>query len=83
MALYKFKDNLIYIVVSKQYKNKIGGWRDGSKVKNTGYSSRVPEFITQQPHGASQPSVVRSAALFWCAGILPARTPYNININTL
>jgi hypothetical protein len=40
-------------------------WRDGSVVKNTDYSSRGPEFNSQQPHGGSQPSVIEFAALFW------------------
>jgi hypothetical protein len=40
------------------------GWRDGSVVKSTGYSSRGPEFNPQQPHGGSQPSVMESDALF-------------------
>jgi hypothetical protein len=39
---------------------KIMGWRDGSVVKSTDYSSRGPEFKPQQPHGGSQPSVVGS-----------------------
>jgi len=42
------------------------GWRDGSVVKSTDCSSRGPEFKSQQPHGDSQPSVMRSDALFWC-----------------
>jgi hypothetical protein len=29
-------------------------------------SSEGPEFKSQQPHGGSQPSVMRSDALFWC-----------------
>jgi hypothetical protein len=29
-------------------------------------SSEGPEFKSQQPHGGSQPSVTRSASLFWC-----------------
>ncbi|CAH7196618.1 Gm16181 [Phodopus roborovskii] len=41
------------------------GWRDGSEVKSTDCSSRGPEFNSQQPHGGSQPSVMRSGALFW------------------
>ena len=40
--------------------------RDGSAVKNTDCSSGGPEFKSQQPHGGSQPSVMRSDALFWC-----------------
>jgi hypothetical protein len=39
------------------------GWRDGSMVKSTDYSSRCPEFNSQQPHGDSQPSVIDSNAL--------------------
>jgi hypothetical protein len=42
-----------------------GGWRDGSAVKSTDCSSRGPEFNSQQSHGGSQPSVMRSDALFW------------------
>jgi hypothetical protein len=42
------------------------GWRDGSVVKSTDCSSESPEFKSQQPHGSSQPSVMRSDSLFWC-----------------
>ena len=52
--------------VSELQKARRRGWRDGSAVKSTDYSSRVPEFKSQQPHGGSQPSVMRSDALFWC-----------------
>jgi hypothetical protein len=41
------------------------GWRDGSAVKTTDCSSKGPEFKSQQPHGGSQPSVMRFDALFW------------------
>jgi hypothetical protein len=41
------------------------GWRNGSVVKGTDYSSRGPEFNHQQPHGGSQPYVIESDALFW------------------
>jgi hypothetical protein len=41
------------------------GWRDGSAVKNTDCSSKGPEFKSQQPHGGSQPSVMRSDTVFW------------------
>jgi hypothetical protein len=34
-------------------------------VKSTDCSSRGPEFNSQQPHGGSQPSVMRSDTLFW------------------
>ena len=36
---------------------KIGGWRNCSVIKNTGYSSRGPRFNSQYPHGSSQLSV--------------------------
>ena len=41
------------------------GWQDGSVVKSTGYSSEGHEFKSQQSHGGSQPTVMRSDALFW------------------
>jgi hypothetical protein len=39
-------------------------WRDSSAVKRTNCSSEGPKFNSQQPHGGSQPSVMRSDALF-------------------
>jgi len=41
-------------------------WYFLSAVKSTGCSSRGPEFNSQQPHGGSQPPVMRSDVLFWC-----------------
>jgi hypothetical protein len=41
------------------------GWWDGSAGKSTSCSSEGPEFRSQQPHGGSQPPVMRSDALFW------------------
>jgi hypothetical protein len=41
------------------------GWRGGSAVKSTDYSSKGPEFKSQESHGGSQPPVMRSDALFW------------------
>ena len=43
-------------------------------VKSTDYSSKGPEFKFQQPYGGSQPSVMRSDALFW--GCLKTATVY-------
>jgi hypothetical protein len=48
-----------------QKKWKPWGWRDGSAVKSTDCSSEGHEFKSQQPHDGSQPSVMRSDALFW------------------
>jgi hypothetical protein len=47
------------------FKNKVQGWRDGSAVKSTDRSSKGCEFKSQQPHDGSQPSAMRSDALFW------------------
>jgi hypothetical protein len=49
-----------------QLKTRWLGWRDGSAGKSTDCSSEGPEFKSQQPHGGSQPSVMRSDVLFWC-----------------
>ena len=56
--------------------NEVGGWRDGSEVKSIACSFKGPEFNSQQPHGGSQPSVKRSGALFWPAGIHTDRILY-------
>ena len=42
------------------------GWRDGSAGKSTDCSTEGPEFNSQQPHGSSQPPIMRSDALLWC-----------------
>jgi hypothetical protein len=44
----------------------VWGWKDGSEVKSTDCSFRGVEFNFQQPYGGSQPSVMRSNALFEC-----------------
>jgi hypothetical protein len=49
------------------FKKDILGWRDGSGVKSTDCSSKGLEFKSQQPHGGLQPSIMRTAALFWGA----------------
>jgi hypothetical protein len=41
------------------------GWRDGSVLKSTDWSSKDSEFKSQQSHGGSQPSVMGSDTLFW------------------
>ncbi|CAO2642185.1 hypothetical protein LEMLEM_LOCUS26074 [Lemmus lemmus] len=58
------------------FNKKLRGWRDGSEVKSTACSSKGPEFNSRQPHGGSQPSVMRSGALFWPAGIHTDRILY-------
>jgi hypothetical protein len=44
---------------------KIEGCREDSAVKSTDCPSEDPEFKSLQPHGGSQPPVMRSHALFW------------------
>jgi hypothetical protein len=39
------------------------GWRDGSARRSTDCSSKGPELKSQQPHGGSQSSLIRSDAL--------------------
>jgi hypothetical protein len=53
------------------------GWRDGSAIKSTDCSSRGLEFKFQQPHGGSQPSVMRSDALSWPAGVHADRVNFH------
>jgi hypothetical protein len=43
-----------------------GVWQNGSAGKSSNCSSKGPEFKSQQPHGGSQPLVMRSNTLF-CA----------------
>jgi hypothetical protein len=40
------------------------GWRDGSEAKRNDCSPEGPEFKSQQTHGGSQPSKMRSEASF-------------------
>jgi hypothetical protein len=47
-----------------QLTSSLSGWRDGSAVKSIDDSSEGLEFKSQQPHGGSQPSVIRSYSLF-------------------
>ena len=50
---------------TKQNKNKRAR-EMAQAVKDTDCSSKGPEFNSQQPHGGSRLSVMRSDALFWC-----------------
>ena len=73
---------------AKQVYEEIVFWSDISEVKSIGCSSRGPaesqhrgwrtraHSCSQQPRGSSQPSVMRSGALFWCAGIHADKTLY-------
>jgi hypothetical protein len=51
-------------ITHKEAKHSHMGWRDDSEVKSTVCSSRGPGFNSQHPHGGSQPSVIKSGALF-------------------
>jgi hypothetical protein len=62
-------DNLVMLILSLLWKlflmYSLLGWRDGSAAKSTNCSSKGCEFKSQQPRDGSQPSVIRSDALFW------------------
>jgi hypothetical protein len=62
---YRCKHKVAWLIF-RFFKEKKGGWRDGSVVRSTDYSSQGPELKSQQPIGGSQPSIMRSDALFCC-----------------
>jgi hypothetical protein len=66
VCVFTNKDACSWVQYKQHEEKRAGGWRDGSAVKSTDCSSRGPEFNSQQPHSDSQPSVIRSVALFWC-----------------
>jgi len=43
--------------------DKLGGWKDGSVVKSTDCFFRGSELKSKQPHGGSQPFVMRPDAI--------------------
>ena len=45
---------------------ELGGVEGGENTIRVYYSSKGFEFQSQQPHGGSQPPVMRSDALFQC-----------------
>jgi hypothetical protein len=64
---------------SKQHTGSVSKWEVGVHIESypragemaqwvraPDCSSKGPEFKSQQPHGGSQPSLMRSDALFWC-----------------
>ena len=59
-----FKNSFVAICVSFEKYSWLA--RDGSAVKSNDCSSEGLEFKSQQPHGGSQLSIMRSDALFWC-----------------
>ena len=73
MDLCEFKASLVYkvsfrtagAVIQRKLILKNLTW-SGEVAQSTGCSSRGPEFNSQQPHGASQTSVMEFDALFWC-----------------
>jgi hypothetical protein len=48
-----------------RHENLLGDEGAGEMVKGTDYSSEGPKFKSQQPHGGSQPSVMKSDSFFW------------------
>jgi hypothetical protein len=65
--IYNYEYNDYALVLSAFIKKTlIGGWRDGSVVKNTDCPYEGPEFKFQQLHGGLQPSIMTSDILYWC-----------------
>jgi hypothetical protein len=64
---------MILYTLKNVYRNvNGGGWRDGSAVKSTDCSEEGPEFKSQQPHGGSQLSIMRSESrVWWCTPLIP------------
>jgi hypothetical protein len=56
----EFKANL-----DDTQKRKMGAGEMAQWVRAPDCSFEGPEFKSQQPHGGSQPSVIRSDSLFW------------------
>jgi hypothetical protein len=67
------------IVCCIKLTTRIRGWRDGSAVKSTGYSSRGPELIPCNHIVAHNPSIMGSDILFWHADIHIDRALIYIN----
>jgi hypothetical protein len=61
LLLTRMKNNLTSF---QSFGSKSWGRRDGLVAKSTDCTSEGPEFKSQQLHGGSQPSVMRSDALF-------------------
>jgi hypothetical protein len=53
-------------LVFSSFKTRAWAGEMAQWVKAPDCSSKGPEFKSQQPHGGSQPSIMRSDALFWC-----------------
>jgi hypothetical protein len=49
-------------------KGAAGAGEMAQRVRATDCSSEGPEFKSQQPHGGSQPPIMRSGSLFWTVG---------------
>jgi hypothetical protein len=62
VEVYILKFVMVYFCSKSWLEIGLEGWRDGSAVKSTDCSSEGCEFKSQQPHGGSQPSVMRSGA---------------------
>jgi hypothetical protein len=58
----KEKESNIYLSLE----NKSGAGEMAQWVRAPDCSSEGPKFKSQQPHGGSQPPIMRSDALFWC-----------------
>jgi hypothetical protein len=51
---------------NNDFKTNSRGWRSGSEVKSTGYSSKGPGFNSQHPHDSSHLSVTPASHRHTC-----------------
>jgi hypothetical protein len=61
---------LAELMQRERYKTQINKFKSGAgemaqQVRAPDCSSEGPEFKSQQPHGGSQPPVMRTDSLFW------------------
>jgi hypothetical protein len=66
----KKKITLNFIIKTNLYRNLRrlqGAGEMAQRLRALTGSSKGPEFKSRQPHGGSQPSIMRSDALFWGA----------------
>jgi hypothetical protein len=61
----------------------MGGWRHGSVIKSTGFSSRGPRFNSQHPQGNSPLSLIPVPGLWALSHKHGGKIPMDIKINLL
>lgn len=70
-------------MISCSMSRSSGGWRDGSKVKSTGYSSGGAGFNSQHSHGSSYLAVAPILGYLAPSNIHLGKTPKHIKYNII